>query len=176
WHKTHRPLALVAGIFRESRQSSPMNTDLQAITAQLATVAASLSTLQEALASLQEQQAAAANNNPLAPFSAFLMVELTPYFGGAMAKHIVDSLNRCNQRGDYRYFIPMYEIAGEDLDKRQLLKLVSAVHRYKFVYSKQHNHPQKYSLQSTIKYAKACSHCGKLAATLYDRLVKEGLF
>jgi hypothetical protein len=153
-----------------------MNTDLQAITAQLATVAASLSTLQEALALLQEQQASIPTNNALAPFSAFLMVELTPYFGGTQAKAIVDSLNRCNQRGDYRYFIPMYEIAADDLQKRQLLKLISAVHRYKFVYSKQHNHPQKYSLKSDIKYAKACSHCGALASVLYDRLVKEGLF
>lgn len=154
----------------------PMNNDLQAITAQLATVAASLNTLQEALQQLQEQQQAVVSSNQLAPFSAFLMVQLTPYFNGAAAKLIVDNLNRCNQRGDYRYFIPTYDLAGDDLQKRQLLKLVSAVHRYKFVYSKQHNHPQKYSLKSDIKYAKACSHCGALAAVLYDRLVAEGLF
>jgi hypothetical protein len=156
-----------------------MNTDLQQITAQLATVAESLSTLQEALALLQAQQATkptTANTNALAPFSAFLMVELTPYFGGAGAKLIVDRLNRCNGIKDYRFFIPIYKLAGEDLEKRQLLKLVSSVHRYKFIYSKHHNTPQKYNLQSTIKYAKACPHCGALAAVLYDRLVKEGLF
>jgi len=153
-----------------------MNTDLQQITAQLATVAESLTTLQEALALLQAQQAAKPNINALAPFSAFLMVELTPYFGGAGAKTIVDRLNRCNAIKDYRFFIPTYKLAGEDLDKRQLLKIVSAVHRYKFIYSKHHNTPQKYSLKSEIKYAKACPHCGALAAVLYDRLVKEGLF
>jgi hypothetical protein len=157
----------------------PFQNELQNITSQLATMADSLSTLQEALAQLQIASAtvspSATGKDALAPFSAFLMVELTPYFSGSQAKAIVDSLNRCNLRGDYRYFIPMYEIAGDDLQKRQLLKLVSAVHRYKFVYSKQHNHPQKYSLISTIKYAKACDHCGALAATLYDRLIKEGL-
>jgi hypothetical protein len=82
-----------------------MNTDLQQITAQLATVAESLTTLQEALALLQAQQAAKPNTNALAPFSAFLMVELTPYFGGAGAKTIVDRLNRCNAIKDYRFFI-----------------------------------------------------------------------
>ena len=153
-----------------------MNTDLQAITAQLATVAASLNTLQEALALLQEQQASIPTNNALAPFSAFLMVELTPYFGGAGAKAIVDRLNRCNAIKDYRFFVPLYKLAGEDIEKRQLLTLVSSVHRYKFIYSKHHNSPNKYSLKSKIKYAKACPHCGALASVLYDRLVKEGLF
>jgi len=155
-----------------------MNTDLQVITAQLATVAESLTTLQEALAAVQAQQAqqsTKATSNALAPFSAFLMVELTPYFGGGGAKLIVDRLNRCNAIGDYRYFIPIYKMAGEDLEKRQLLTLISSVHRYKFIYSKHHNTPQKYSLKSKIKYAKACPHCGALAAVLYDRLVKEGL-
>lgn len=153
-----------------------MNTDLQQITAQLATVAESLTTLQEALALLQAQQAAKPNTNALAPFSAFLMVELTPYFGGAGAKTIVDRLNRCNAIKDYRFFIPIYKLAGEDLEKRQLLTLVSSVHRYKFIYSKHHNSPNKYSLKSKIKYAKACPHCGALAAVLYDRLVAEGMF
>jgi hypothetical protein len=158
----------------------PFQTELQSITSQLATMADSLSTLQEAL---QQLQAASVTVQPsttgkaaLAPFSAFLMVELTPYFGGAGAKAIVDRLNRCNAIKDYRFFIPIYKMPGEDLDKRQLLKLVSSVHRYKFIYSKHHQTPQKYSLKSEIKYAKACPHCGALAAVLYDRLVAEGLF
>jgi len=154
----------------------PFQTELQSITSQLATMADSLSTLQEALQQLQAASVTVQPSTALAPFSAFLMVELTPYFGGAGAKAIVDRLNRCNAIKDYRFFIPIYKMAGEDLDKRQLLKLVSAVHRYKFIYSKHHNTPQQYSLKSEIKYAKACSHCGALAAILYDRLVAEGLF
>ena len=108
----------------------------------------------------------------LAPFNAFLTVELTPYFGANNALKIVDKLKRSRAINDYRYFIPAYKMAGEDLTKRQLLKLISAVHRYKFGGYKT---VQKYSLKSEIKYAKACSECGKLANILYIRLAKEGL-
>lgn len=120
------------------------------------------------------QPATVANNEPaeLAPFNAFLTVELTPYFGGKESQMIVDKLKRCRAIADYRYFIPVYKIAGEDLKKRQLLKLVSAVHRYKFGGYK---NPEKYSLRSEIKYAKACHECGNLANILYTRLQKEGL-
>jgi hypothetical protein len=120
------------------------------------------------------QPATVANNEPeeLAPFNAFLTVELTPYFGAKESLMIVDKLKRCRAIADYRYFIPVYKMAGEDLKKRQLLKLVSAVHRYKFGGYK---NPEKYSLRSEIKYAKACDECGKLANTLYTRLQKEGL-
>jgi len=115
-----------------------------------------------------------ANNEPveLAPFNAFLTVELTPYFGASDSLKIVDKLKRCRAIADYRYFCPMYKIAGEDLKKRQLLKLISAVHRYKFGGYK---NPEKYSLRSEIKYAKACPECGELAGILYNRLQKEGL-
>jgi len=109
----------------------PFQTELQSITSQLATMADSLSTLQEALQQLQTAsvtvQPSTTGKAALAPFSAFLMVELTPYFGGAGAKAIVDRLNRCNLIKDYRFFIPIYKMAGEDLDKRQLLKLVSQI-------------------------------------------------
>jgi hypothetical protein len=120
-------------------------------------------------------QSAPAVNEPqeLAPFSAFLTVELTPYFGASGASLIVSKLKRCRAICDYRYFIPVYKIAGDDLKKRQLLKLVSAVHRYKFGGYK---NPEKYSLKSEIKYAKACDECGKLAGILYNRLVAEGLW
>jgi hypothetical protein len=114
------------------------------------------------------------NNEPaeLAPFNAFLTVELTPYFGAKDSLKIVDKLKRSCAIRDYRYLIPVYKIAGEDLKKRQLLKLVSAVHRYKFG---GHKSVQKYSLRSEIKYAKACHECGELAGILYNRLQKENL-
>jgi hypothetical protein len=118
--------------------------------------------------------ASVTNNEPaeLAPFNAFLTVELTPYFGAKDSLKIVDKLKRSCALRDYRYLIPVYRIAGGDLKKRQLLKLVSAVHRYKFGGYK---NPEKYSLRSEIKYAKACDECGKLAGILYTRLQKEGL-
>jgi hypothetical protein len=121
-----------------------------------------------------QQSAPVVANEPeeLAPFNAFLQTQLVAYFGDEDAAHIVTALKRSCAIGDYRYLIPTYRVAGEDLFKRQLLKLVSAVHRYKFGYNKS---DQKYSLRSEIKYAKACPHCGKLANALYDRLVQENL-
>lgn len=115
------------------------------------------------------------NNQPveLAPFNAFLTVELTPYFGAENATKIVTKLDRARAINDFRYFISMYRLAKNDLQKRQLLKVVSAVCRYKFG---GRNNPQQYSLRSEIKYAKACDECGKLAQVLVNRLIAEGLW
>jgi hypothetical protein len=108
----------------------------------------------------------------LVSFNKLLQTELTAYFTQTEAEMIVTALRRSYAIGDYRYFIPVYKMAGDDLKKRQLLKLVSAAHRYKFgLYKTQ----QKYSLRSEIKYAKACDHCGKIANVVYNRLVKENL-
>jgi hypothetical protein len=122
-----------------------------------------------------QQSAPVANNEPaeLAPFNAFLTVELTPYFGASGASMIVTKLKRCRAIGDFRYLIPLYKMAQNDLQKRQLLKVVSAVYRYKFG---GHRNPEQYSLRSEIKYAKACDECGKLAQVLVDRLIAEGLW
>jgi hypothetical protein len=151
-----------------------MSATIETLTAQLqelqTSFLSSIETISTAINEIQEEQKK--NDDILAPFSAFLTVELTPYFGASGATMIVDKLKRCRAIADYRYFIPVYKIAGEDLKKRQLLKLVSAVHRYKFGGYK---NPEKYSLRSEIKYAKACDDCGKLANTLYTRLQKEGL-
>lgn len=154
-----------------------MTTDLQSITSALATlqdsVLTSIQTLNDAVEQLKKQQVVVSQSDELAPFSAFLMVELTPYFGGKGAKLIVDKLNRCRAIGDFRYFIPVYKIAGGDLQKRQLLKVTSAVYRYKFINAK---HPDRYALRSEIKYAKACTECGALAQSLVNRLISEGLW
>lgn len=131
----------------------------------------SLDVIKTSLKQLEEEQKQ--KEDILAPFSAFLTVELTPYFGAKESQMIVEKLKRCRAIADYRYFTPIYKMAGEDLKKRQLLKLVSAVHRFKFGGYK---NPEKYSLKSEIKYAKACDDCGKLANILYNRLVKEGLW
>jgi hypothetical protein len=64
-------------------------------------------------------------------------------------------------------------MAKDDLQMRQLLKVVSAVYRYKFG---GHRNPEQYSLRSEIKYAKACDECGKLAQVLVNRLIAEGLW
>lgn len=125
-------------------------------------------------AQVATQPVVVANNKPeeLTPFNEFLGTELPAYFGKEISKIIVTNLKRSCAIGDYRYLIPTYKMLGENLKQRQLLKLVSAVHRYKFG---GHKNPEKYSLKSEIKYAKACSECGELASKLYDRLQKEGL-
>jgi hypothetical protein len=109
----------------------------------------------------------------LAPFNAFLTVELTPYFGAQGATAIVTKLKRSRAIGDFRYFIPIYKLANGDLQKRQLLKIVSAVYRYKFG---GYQSKDQYSLRSEIKFAKACDECGKLAQILVQRLIAEGLW
>lgn len=125
-------------------------------------------------AQVDNQPAMVANNEPeeLTPFNTFPSEELSSYFGKEVTETIITNLKRSYAIGDYRYLIPTYKMLGEDLKKRQLLKLVSAVHRYKFGGYKTSD---KYSLRSEIKYAKACSECGELAGKLYDRLQKEGL-
>lgn len=152
-----------------------MSVSIETLTAQIQELqegfSKSMETINSAISELQKEQQQ--QSNQLAPFSAFLMVELTPYFGGKEAKFIVDKLNRCKTVGDFRYFCPVYKMAGEDLQKRQLLKLVSAAFRYKFG---GYRSTEKYSLKSEIKYAKECHDCGKLAKTLYNRLVAEGLW
>jgi hypothetical protein len=152
-----------------------MTASIQTLTAQLQelqeTFLKSVDTINSAIIEIQEEQKK--KEDVLAPFSAFLTVELTPYFGAKDATMIVEKLKRCRAISDYRYFTPVYKIVGDDLSKRQLLKLISAVHRFKFGGYK---NPEKYSLKSEIKYAKACSECGKLANVLYNRLVKEGLW
>lgn len=121
------------------------------------------------------QPTAVPDNEPaeLAPFNAFLTVELTPYFGASNASMIVRKLKRCRVIGDFHYFTSVYKLAKDDLQKRQLLKVVSAVYRYKF---NGYRNPEKYSLRSEIKYAKACHECGKLAQVLVNRLIAEGLW
>ena len=124
---------------------------------------------------LAQPVAPVVSNEPveLAPFNAFLTVELTPYFGATNATKIVTKLQRSRAINDFRYFISMYRLVEGDLQKRQLLKVVSAVYRYKFG---GRNNPQQYSLRSEIKYAKACDECGKLAQVLVNRLIAEGLW
>ena len=116
-----------------------------------------------------------ANSEPaeLEPFNTFLTKELASYFTSEEVSLIVTKLKRSYAIGDFRYFIPVYKLAKNDLQKRQLLKVISASYRYKFG---GHRNPEQYSLRSEIKYASACSHCGALASVLVDRLTAEGLW
>lgn len=107
-------------------------------------------------------------------FDVFVQKEIAPYFGESTAEHIVNILQKCRKEGNnYQLFNPVYQwksIHG-DLQKRQLLKLISAVYRIKY----QKKGSNIYSLRSDVKYAKACPECGKIAEIFHNRLITEGL-
>mgnify|MGYP003338486891 CR=1 FL=1 len=107
-------------------------------------------------------------------FDVFMQSEITPYFGDSTAENIIRVLQKCRKEGNnYQMFTPVYQwksVYG-DLQKRQLLKLISAVYRIKY----NRKDTNLYSLRSDIKYAKACPECGRIANSLYDRLASEGL-
>lgn len=151
------------------------NNSIETLTAALETITDSIATLKIAVEEMQKQQKVAAPvSDELAPFHAWLQVELTPYFGTKGAKLISDKLNRSRAIADFRYFIPVYqELVKGDLQKRQMLKAISAVYRYKFGGYK---NPEKYALRSEIKYAAACPECGALAQVMMNRLIAEGLW
>jgi hypothetical protein len=157
---------------------SDLSAALETITGAFSTAMVAMEELQKEVLQIQQQKqqqvSAAPVTDELAPFHAWLQVELTPYFGNKGAKMISDKLNRSRAIGDFRYFIPVYqELVKGDLQKRQLLKAISAVYRYKFGGYK---NPEQYSLRSEIKYAAACPECGHLAKTMMDRLIAEGLW
>lgn len=108
-------------------------------------------------------------------FDVFIQKEIAPYFGESTAENIIRMLQLCRRNGNnFLHFNPVYQWKGihGDLQKRQLLKLISAVYRVKYTKKGSTN---VYSLRSDIKYAKACPECGAIAATFYDRLIKEGV-
>lgn len=108
-------------------------------------------------------------------FDVFVQKEIVPFFGESTAANIIKVLQQCRRNGNsFVYFNPVYQWKGirGDLQKRQLLKLISAVYRIKYLNK---GNPNVYSLRSDIKYAKACPECGAIAASFYDRLIKEGV-
>lgn len=145
-----------------------------------------LATLQSEVVNLQKtmdaiQQTMSDLNNQIKTlteadeFDVFIQNEITPIFGQSTAENIIKVLQKCRiNNHNYLYFVPVYQwktIYG-NLQKRQILKLVSAVYRVKYLPKGSSNVA---SLRSDIKYAKACPECGALAQSLYIRLLKEGM-
>ena len=124
------------------------------------------------------QSTPAVVNEPaeLAPFNEVVLAELTPHLGEQLSKKVVDLLEYCRKGyTDFGPFVAAYRWVGNDIQKRQLLKTVSAVYRYKFT-SKEYTNSYQYSLRSEIKYATICPHCGSIANALVDRLKQEKLW
>ena len=112
----------------------------------------------------------------LLPFNEVTLAELTPHLGAQLASKVVNLLEYCRKGyTDFSPFVAAYRWVGNDIEKRQLLKTVSAIYRYKFT-PKEYTNSYQYSLRSEIKYATICPHCGKIASALVDRLKAEGLW
>jgi transcriptional regulator NrdR family protein len=137
------------------------------------TIAALQIQLQEVLSVVSNIQTQIKTLTEAEEFDVFMLNEMTPYFGEVTSRGIIKTLQLCrNDDHNYLRFAGVYQwksVKG-NLEKRQLLKLISATYRVKY----SRNKPLVYSLRSEIKYAKACPECGKLASAFYDRLVKEG--
>jgi len=125
---------------------------------------------------LTQQIAPVTNNQPidLLPFNELVIAELTPQLGDEIAKKVVNLLEHCRSGSwsDFSPFVAAYRWVNGDIEKRQLLKTISAIYRFKF----HKGATNYYSLKSEIKYATICPHCGKIANALVQRLVKEGLW
>ena len=148
-----------------------MTSTIDQLQQQLETLTSSIATIKSNIDSIQDQL-----NKELAceDFDSFVQNEIAPYFGESTAENIVKVFRQCRIDKNFQNIVPVYQwksIHG-NLEKRQLLKLISAVYRIKF-YPKHSSNVS--SLKSDVKYAKACPECGKLASAFYLRLVKEGL-
>jgi hypothetical protein len=124
------------------------------------------------------QPAPVANNEPeqLLPFNELVLAELTNHLGDKIAKKVVNLLEYCREGYvDFSPFVAAYRWVGNDIEKRQLLKTVSAIYRYKFA-PRDYTNSYQYSLKSEIKYATICPHCGKIANALVESMKKEGLW
>lgn len=124
------------------------------------------------------QSTAAVVNEPaeLVPFKDVVLAELSPHLGHKLSKRVVDLLEYCRKGyTDFGPFVAAYRWVGNDIQKRQLLKTVSAIYRYKFT-PKEYTNSYQYSLRSEIKYATICPHCGSIASALVERLKQENLW
>lgn len=125
-------------------------------------------TIKEPVSSIEEDD--------LLPFNEFAIKELAKHLGDDLAKQAVTKLEKCAKSyfPDFRNFVGMYSKVDGNIEKRQLLKTLSAVYRFKF--GRYMNDSAKYSLKSEIKYATICPHCGAIANAFVTRLQKEGLW
>lgn len=113
----------------------------------------------------------------LLPFNQFAIQELTPHLGQELSEKVIAKLEKCADSNypDFRHFVGMYRTVAGDIEKRQLLKTLSAIYRFKF--GRYINAESvKCALKSEIKYATICPHCGSVASAFVQRLVKEGLW
>ncbi len=111
----------------------------------------------------------------IALINATFQVILEETLGSAAAELIVKMLDKSRiSNNDFHRFIGAYTLPGikDDLHKRNLLRVVSAIYRLKV---KDLGDAQKSSLRSIVKYSTACPHCGAIAYQLVQRLGIQGV-
>lgn len=111
----------------------------------------------------------------IALINATFQVILEETLGSAAAELIVKMLDKSRiSNNDFHRFIGAYALPGikDDLHKRNLLRVVSAIYRLKV---KDLSNAQKSSLRSIVKYSTACPHCGAIASALVTRLGIQGI-
>ena len=111
----------------------------------------------------------------IALINATFQVILEETLGSAAAELIVKMLDKSRMsNNDFHRFIGAYTLPGikDDLHKRNLLRVVSAIYRLKV---KDLSKSQQASLRSIVKYSTACPHCGAIAASLVTRLGIQGI-
>lgn len=111
----------------------------------------------------------------IALINATFHVILEETLGSAAAELIVKMLDKSRMsNNDFHRFIGAYTLPGikDDLHKRNLLRVVSAIYRLKV---KDLSKSQQASLRSIVKYSTACPHCGAIAASLVTRLGIQGI-
>lgn len=111
----------------------------------------------------------------IALINATFQVILEETLGAAAAELIVKLLDKSRiSNNDFHRFVGAYTLPGikDDLHKRNLLRVVSAIYRLKV---KDLSVSSQSSLRSIVKYSTACPHCGAIAAALVQRLGIQGI-
>ena len=111
----------------------------------------------------------------VARINATFQVILEDSLGAAASEQIVRMLDKSRMSNNtFHQFVGAYTLPGikNDLHKRNLLMVVSAIYRLKV---KDLSKSQRASLRSIVKYHTLCDHCGNIAKELVNRLEIQGI-
>ena len=98
---------------------------------------------------------------PFERVNACFFLALEPHIGEAFAKFVVDSLDEGRRTNNYSTMVKVYAKIAKDMHRRNMIKAVSAIYRKHFCSPDKRHY--RYQMDSIIKYATACPHCGDLA-------------
>jgi hypothetical protein len=107
------------------------------------------------------------NLEKIEKFNALFVIALEPHLGLELAEFVVDCLNEGRKDNNRYYsFLRAYPKVRGDIHKRAMLRMVRAL--YQRHYTDPADKAIVSKLNSEIKYASACDHCGNLARQVQD--------